>query len=117
MALSAVTPRDRLQRLVDLGRVTLLLKRARRKLTLRALDRISPLAVPVLLEIGRVSIADGAIDLMLEEGHITSIRELYLPPEPAKAKVPPTRARVPNRIRYGYVPTYPSRRRRRQESE
>lgn len=69
------TRADAARGLVDLGRVTLLLKRARRKLTLRALDRISPLAVPVLLEIGRVSIADGAIDLMLEEAAAEMIAE------------------------------------------
>ena len=44
-------------------------------LHMRALDRVSPLAVPVLLEIGRVSIADGAIDRMLEEAAAEMIAE------------------------------------------
>jgi len=69
------TRADAARGLVDVARVALSLKRARRKLTHRALDRVSPLAVPVLLEIGRVSVAAGAIDAMLEEAAAEMIAE------------------------------------------
>ena len=69
------TRADAARGLVDIARVALSLKRARRKLTHRALDRVSPLAVPVLLEIGRVSVAAGAIDAMLEETAAEMIAE------------------------------------------
>ena len=69
------TRADAARGLVDVGRVALSLQRARHRLTHRALDRISPLAVPVLLEIGRVSIADAAIDTMLEEAAADMIAE------------------------------------------
>jgi ATP-dependent Lhr-like helicase len=42
--------------LTDLSRLSLLLERAQGKITVRRLDRVSPLAVPVLLDIGRESV-------------------------------------------------------------
>jgi ATP-dependent Lhr-like helicase len=42
--------------LTDLGRLGLLLARAQGRITVRRLDRVSPLAVPVLLDIGRESV-------------------------------------------------------------
>jgi ATP-dependent Lhr-like helicase len=42
--------------LTDLARIGLLLDRAQGHLTVRLLDRVSPLAVPVLLDIGRESV-------------------------------------------------------------
>jgi ATP-dependent Lhr-like helicase len=42
--------------LTDLGRVALMLDRAHGHLRVRRLDRVSPLAVPVLLDIGRESV-------------------------------------------------------------
>jgi ATP-dependent Lhr-like helicase len=46
--------------LTDIGRVALMLSRARHKIVHMALSRVSPLAVPVLLEIGREHVANGA---------------------------------------------------------
>ena len=46
--------------LTDIGRVALMLARARGHVVHMALSRVSPLAVPVLLEIGRERVADGA---------------------------------------------------------
>jgi ATP-dependent Lhr-like helicase len=46
--------------LVDLGRVAAMLARVRGRIRHVALDRVSPLAVPVLLEIGRESVRDAA---------------------------------------------------------
>jgi ATP-dependent Lhr-like helicase len=42
--------------LTDLSRLSLLLERAQGRLTVRRLDRVTPLAVPVLLDIGRESV-------------------------------------------------------------
>jgi ATP-dependent Lhr-like helicase len=69
------TRADAARGLTDLSRVTLLLRRARRRIVHRALDRISPLAVPVLLEIGREHVADSAIDAALEEAATTLMDE------------------------------------------
>jgi ATP-dependent Lhr-like helicase len=46
--------------LIDLGRIAALLARAKGRITHMVLSRVSPLAVPVLLEIGREHIANGA---------------------------------------------------------
>jgi ATP-dependent Lhr-like helicase len=42
--------------LTDLSRLSLLLERAQGRIIVRRLDRVSPLAVPVLLDIGRESV-------------------------------------------------------------
>jgi ATP-dependent Lhr-like helicase len=47
--------------LTDIGRIALLLQRARGRIVHMVLSRVSPLAVPVLLEIGRENVAN-AID-------------------------------------------------------
>jgi ATP-dependent Lhr-like helicase len=54
--------------LTDLGRIALMLDRAQGHLRVRVLDRVSPLAVPVLLDIGRESVrtAQDEDDLLLE---------------------------------------------------
>jgi ATP-dependent Lhr-like helicase len=54
--------------LTDLARLQLLLDRAAGRLTVRRLDRVSPLAVPVLLDIGRESVRTPADEdaLLLE---------------------------------------------------
>jgi ATP-dependent Lhr-like helicase len=44
--------------LTDIGRIALLLERAKGKVVHMALNRVSPLAVPVLLEIGRENVAN-----------------------------------------------------------
>jgi len=46
--------------LIDLGRIAAMLARAKGRITHMVLSRVSPLAVPVLLEIGREHIANGA---------------------------------------------------------
>lgn len=54
--------------LTDIGRIALLLERARGRVIHMALSRVSPLAVPVLLEIGRenVAAAQSEEDLLAE---------------------------------------------------
>ncbi len=53
------TRQDAAWQLADLKRLGELLKRAKGRIDYRRLDRISPLAVPVLLEIGKVSVLGG----------------------------------------------------------
>jgi len=56
------TRQDAAWQLADLRRLGDLLRRARGRIDYRRLDRISPLAVPVLLEIGRERVLDGSAD-------------------------------------------------------
>jgi ATP-dependent Lhr-like helicase len=51
--------------LTDLSRLSLLLERAQGRLTVRRLDRVTPLAVPVLLDIGRESVRTEADEELL----------------------------------------------------
>lgn len=53
---------DALTGLLDLKRLSDLLHRVRGKLVVKHLERVSPLAVPVLLEIGKEPIAQGSVD-------------------------------------------------------
>jgi ATP-dependent helicase Lhr and Lhr-like helicase len=53
--------------LLDIGRVSEMLSRIRGRIIHKALDRPSPLSVPVLLEIGRESVFGEAADALLEE--------------------------------------------------
>jgi ATP-dependent helicase Lhr and Lhr-like helicase len=46
--------------LTDLGRLGAMLDRAKGRIRVQRLDRVSPLAVPVLLDIGRESVRTGA---------------------------------------------------------
>lgn len=54
-------------RLTDLARLERLLKRAESQLLVQHLDRVSPLAVPALLQIGREGIRGMAEDVLLAE--------------------------------------------------
>ena len=53
--------------LLDVARVAGMLKRIRGKIRLKRLDRVSPLAVPVLLDIGKVSVGGEADEALLSE--------------------------------------------------
>jgi ATP-dependent Lhr-like helicase len=53
------TRADAASGLIDLSRCAALLSRARHKIVHVALSRVSPLAVPVLLEIGREQVVGG----------------------------------------------------------
>ena len=53
---------DAAHQLADLKRLGDMLRRAKGRIEYRRLDRISPLAVPVLLEIGRERVLDGTAD-------------------------------------------------------
>jgi ATP-dependent Lhr-like helicase len=69
------TRADAARGLTDIRRVADLLKRAKDRITLKRLERVSPLAVPVLLEIGRESVWGEARDTLLAEAEEALIRE------------------------------------------
>ncbi|MEP1329040.1 ligase-associated DNA damage response DEXH box helicase [Pseudophaeobacter sp.] len=63
-----ITREEALRGLVDFGRIEEMIQRIQGKITLRRLDRISPLAAPMLLEMGKVPVKGaGAEKLLLQE--------------------------------------------------
>ncbi len=54
--------------LTDIGRLAAMLKRVKGRIRTRRLDKISPLAVPVLLEIGKEQVYGSGLDELLNEG-------------------------------------------------
>ncbi len=66
---------DARARLTDVGRLGDLLDRAAGTMLHVELDRVSPLAVPVLIMIGRESVAQGSVDdaLLMEAGALAAI--------------------------------------------
>ncbi len=58
---------DAAEGLIDVHRLGAMLKRVKNQIVHKALERVSPLAVPVLLEIGRESIYGEAHDALLAE--------------------------------------------------
>jgi ATP-dependent Lhr-like helicase len=81
--------------LVDVGRVAALLRRAKGRVVHMALSRVSPLAVPVLLEVGRESVRAGegeeALLAEAEEAALVAeaLGEADAPPAPAPPPVHP----------------------------
>ncbi len=61
--------------LTDIGRLAAMLSRVKGRILHRSLPKISPLAVPVLLEIGREQVYGEAYDELLEEGAEALIAE------------------------------------------
>ena len=85
------TRADAARGLTDVARVGTLLRRARGRLEHRRLDRISPLAVPVLLEIGREQVYGSAIDDLLAQAAEDLIAEAMpelLEPAGAQGRLP-----------------------------
>lgn len=80
------TRADAASGLTDISRIALLLERAHGRVVHMALSRVSPLAVPVLLEIGRERVAAG----MTEEELLREAEELVAEAMDAE---PPKRAR------------------------
>ena len=60
---------------LDIRRLGSLLKRAKGRLEHIALDRVSPLAVPVLLEIGREPVFGAAAESLLAENATALVEE------------------------------------------
>jgi ATP-dependent Lhr-like helicase len=61
------TRADAASGLTDIRRLGDMLARAKGRITHRRLDRVSPLAVPVLLEIGREAVYGTALDQLLDD--------------------------------------------------
>ncbi len=61
--------------LTDVRRLADMLARVKGKVRHRRLGRVSPLAVPVLLDIGKVQVAGGAVDSLLDEAADSLIAE------------------------------------------
>ena len=61
--------------LIDIHRLGAMLKRIKNHIVHQALDRVSPLAVPVMLDIGRESVSGEAHDALLAEAADDLIRE------------------------------------------
>jgi ATP-dependent Lhr-like helicase len=61
--------------LLDIARLGEMLSRIRGRIVHKDLERVSPLAVPVLLEIGRESVYGEAADAILEDAAEAMIRE------------------------------------------
>lgn len=66
--------------LTDVRRLGEMLTRVAGRITVRHLPRISPLAVPVILDIGRESVEGGAIDTLLDEAAAELVAEAFQPP-------------------------------------
>ena len=69
------TRADAARGLTDIRRLADFLVRIQEKIDVRQLERVSPLAVPVLLEIGRESVSGNALDTLLGEEELSLIRE------------------------------------------
>jgi ATP-dependent Lhr-like helicase len=64
---------------LDIRRLGALLKRVRGRITVRHLTRVSPLAVPALLEIGKVPVGVDASEALLAEASDAIVREAMTP--------------------------------------
>lgn len=107
--------------LTDVGRIGALLARVRGRIRHVALDRVSPLAVPALIEEGREWVSGGAEDALLAEAealveeatdgaeHFTGslgLEMLYPPapePRPPRSRRPRPPRRASHRLRHGAV--------------
>ncbi|MEQ8370719.1 MAG: ligase-associated DNA damage response DEXH box helicase [Alphaproteobacteria bacterium] len=61
--------------LTDVSRLAAMLKRIAGRIRLQALDRISPLAVPILLEVGRESVSGDALDELMDQRETELVAE------------------------------------------
>jgi ATP-dependent Lhr-like helicase len=85
------TRADAAHGLTDVKRLGEMLGRVKGRITWRRLDRISPLAVPVLLEIGKEQVAGSATDALLQE----AVDELVAEAMPELAPAPGGQAALP----------------------
>jgi ATP-dependent helicase Lhr and Lhr-like helicase len=67
--------------LTDVRRLAEMLTRVEGRITVRRLSRVSPLAVPVLLDIGRESVYGAALDTLLDEAAVELVAEALAPPD------------------------------------
>ena len=76
------TRADAAKGLTDIARLAAMLKRVAGRLRIRRLDRVSPLAVPILLEVGKEQVYGGALEsLMAEAADEAALIEEAMPRE------------------------------------
>ncbi len=73
-----ITRQEALQGLVDFGRLEEMLSRNAGRINHRRLDRVSPLAAPLLLEVGRVPIRGAAMDRLAAQEAYEMMQEAGL---------------------------------------
>ncbi|MCV0395873.1 MAG: ligase-associated DNA damage response DEXH box helicase [Rhizobiaceae bacterium] len=73
--LMQATRADAASGLLDIGRLGEMLSRVRGRIVHKDLDRISPLAVPIMLEIGKERVEGGASDALLAEAEGDLVEE------------------------------------------
>ena len=69
------TRQDAATGLTDIDRLAAMLGRINGRIRHRVLDQVSPLAVPILLEIGKEQVYGAALDELLDEGAKALIAE------------------------------------------
>ena len=74
--------------LTDIRRLGDMLSRVKGRILHRALDRVSPLAVPVLLEVGKEQVYGAALDELLDEGARSLIEEATQLDDDPQAEMP-----------------------------
>jgi ATP-dependent Lhr-like helicase len=79
------TRQDAAGGLTDIRRLAELLARVKGKVWHQRLDRVSPLAVPVILEIGKEQVA-GGVDALIDDAANRLIEEAMAPDRPGKGK-------------------------------
>ena len=82
------TRRDAAGGLTDIRRLGDMLARIKGRIRHRSLDRVSPLAVPVLLEVGKESVYGLAFDELLDEGAQALIAEATTGPGTSQSELP-----------------------------
>jgi ATP-dependent Lhr-like helicase len=89
--------------LTDVGRIAEMLVRVKGRIRHMVLSRVSPLAVPVLLEIGRESVRSGESDedLLAEAETLVAEAMGEAEPPPFRARAAPPRLRTPANRRQG----------------
>lgn len=70
-----ITREEALRGLVDFGRIEEMLARINGRITLRRLERISPLAAPLLLEMGKVPVKGAAQEKLLQQEAAALMRQ------------------------------------------
>jgi ATP-dependent Lhr-like helicase len=88
--------------LTDLGRISGMLGRVQGRIRHMALSRVSPLAVPILLEIGRESVRSGASedDLLAEAEALVAEATTDAEPPPFEPMVPAVHRANAQRMQY-----------------
>ncbi|WP_171134903.1 ligase-associated DNA damage response DEXH box helicase [Ruegeria sp. HKCCD7221] len=78
--LMQITREEAMRGLVDFGRIEAMIERIGNRIDLLRLDRVSPLAAPLFLEVGKVPVKGAAEERLLEEESLRLLQEAGLDP-------------------------------------